>query len=84
VKRLLAFAARCGVGASTKVMKKYGLSLTKLLSKARPDQLIQEYATGLDPARHGEVLIHIYPFGGLRATAVWVRDFRAGYGATTF
>jgi hypothetical protein len=76
VKRLLAFAARCGVGASTKVMKKYGLSLTKLLSKAGPDQLIQEYATGLDPARHGEVLMHIYPFGGLRATAEWVRDFR--------
>jgi len=76
VKRLLAFATRCGVGASTKVMKKYGLSLTQLLSKAGPDQLIQEYATGLDPARHGEVLMHLYPFGGLRATAEWVRDFR--------
>src|SRR5579859_101475 len=76
VKRLLAFATRCGVGASTKVMKKYGLSLTQLMSKAGPDQLIREYAAGLDPARHGEVLMHFYPFGGLRATAEWVRDFR--------
>ena len=80
VKRLLAFASRCGVGASTKVMKKYGMSLAKLLSTAGPDKLIEEYAAGLDPAKHGEVLIHFYPFGGLRATAEWVRDFRARNG----
>lgn len=80
VKRLLSFASRCGVTASTKVMKKYGLSLTKLLSTAGPDQLIEEYAQKLDPARHGDVLMHMYPFGGLRATAEWVRDFRARNG----
>ncbi|MCC6202261.1 MAG: methylenetetrahydrofolate reductase [Gammaproteobacteria bacterium] len=82
VKRLLSFAARCGVTASTKVMKKYGLSLTKLLSTAGPDQLIEEYARRLDPARHGDVLMHLYPFGGLRATAEWVRDFRARNGCS--
>jgi methylenetetrahydrofolate reductase (NADPH) len=77
VKRLLAFAARCGVGASTKILQKYGISITKLLSMAGPDQIVQEYAAGLDPAKHGDVLLHFYPFGGLRATAEWVRDFRA-------
>jgi methylenetetrahydrofolate reductase (NADPH) len=77
VKRLLAFAARCGVGASTKVMQKYGLSITRLLSTAGPDRIVQEYAERLDPARHGHVLLHFYPFGGLRATAEWVRDARA-------
>jgi methylenetetrahydrofolate reductase (NADPH) len=76
VKRLLAFAARCGVGASTKVLQKYGISITKLLSTAGPDQIVQDYAAGLDPAKHGEVLLHFYPFGGLRATAEWVRNFR--------
>jgi methylenetetrahydrofolate reductase (NADPH) len=80
VKRLLAFASRCGVAASGKVMKKYGMSLTKLLSTAGPDQLIEDYATGLDPARHGEVLLHFYPFGGLRTTAEWIRDFQARNG----
>ncbi len=80
VKRLLAFASRCGVATSAKVMKKYGLSMTKLLSNAGPDQLIEDYAKGLDPARHGEVLLHFYPFGGLRATAEWIRDFRAKRG----
>ncbi len=73
VKRLLAFAARCGVGASTKVMAKYGLSITKLLSTAGPDQIVQEYAEKLDRAKHGDVLLHFYPFGGLRTTAEWVR-----------
>jgi methylenetetrahydrofolate reductase (NADPH) len=76
VKRLLAFASRCGVGASTQVMKKYGMSLTRLLTTAGPDKLIEELAAGLDPLRHGEVLLHFYPFGGLRTTAEWVRDFR--------
>jgi methylenetetrahydrofolate reductase (NADPH) len=76
VKRLLAFASRCGVGASTKVLKKYGMSVTKLLSTAGPDKLIADLACGLDPAKHGEVLLHFYPFGGLRATAEWVRDLR--------
>jgi methylenetetrahydrofolate reductase (NADPH) len=76
VKRLLAFASRCGVGASGKVMKKYGMSLAKLLSVAGPDKLIEEYAAGVDPAIHGEVLMHFYPFGGMRATAEWVRDFQ--------
>jgi methylenetetrahydrofolate reductase (NADPH) len=80
VKRLLAFAARCGVGASTKVLSKYGISITKLLSTAGPDQIVQDYANGLDPAKHGDVLLHFYPFGGLRATAEWVRDFRAKHG----
>ncbi len=80
VKRLLAFAARCGVGASTKVLSKYGISITKLLSTAGPDQIVEEYAEKLDPAKHGDVLLHFYPFGGLRATAEWVREFRAKHG----
>ncbi len=80
VKRLLAFAARCGVGASTTVMKKYGMSITKLLTTAGPDKLIEDLAAGLDPRKHGEVLLHFYPFGGIRATAEWIRDYRASKG----
>lgn len=77
VKTLLRFAARCGVGASAKVMTKYGLSITKLLNTAGPDKLIDEMAGGLDPAKHGKVHLHFYPFGGLSRTAEWVRDFKA-------
>jgi methylenetetrahydrofolate reductase (NADPH) len=80
VKRLLAFAARCGVGASTSVMKKYGISITKLLTNTGPDKLVRELARGLDPTVHGEVVLHFYPFGGLAQTAQWVTDFRAKEG----
>ena len=76
VKRLLAFASRCGVATSANVMKKYGLSITRLLSTAGPEKLIEDYARNLDPARHGDVRLHFYPFGGLKATAEWVRDAR--------
>ena len=80
VKRLLSFAARCGVVASASVMAKYGLSMTRLLSNAGPDQLVEELAERFDPVRHGDVLLHFYPFGGLRATAEWVRGFQAKHG----
>lgn len=80
VKRLLAFATRCGVSASGSVIKKYGLSLAQLLSTTGPERLIEAYADSLDPTRHGDVLLHFYPFGGLRATAEWIRDYRAANG----
>jgi methylenetetrahydrofolate reductase (NADPH) len=76
VKTLLRFAARCGVGASSKVMRKYGLSLTKLLNVAGPDALMADFAAGLDPRVHGAVRIHLYPFGGLQRATDWARQFR--------
>jgi len=78
VKTLLRFAARCGVGASASVMAKYGVSITRLLNTAGPEALISELAAGIDPARHGKVFLHFYPFGGLAKTAQWARDFAAG------
>jgi len=81
VKTLLRFAARCGVGASASVMTKYGVSITKLLTTAGPDELISELAGSIDPAKHGEVLLHLYPFGGLARTAQWARDFSASISA---
>jgi methylenetetrahydrofolate reductase (NADPH) len=81
VKTLLRFAARCGVGASASVMAKYGVSITRLLNTAGPDALITELAGSIDPARHGEVALHLYPFGGLARTARWARDFSAGISA---
>ena len=71
-KSLLRFAARCGVGVSAKVLAKYGLSLTRLIGNAGPGPLVSELAGRLDPARHGEVGLHFYPFGGLEKTADWI------------
>ena len=74
IKRLLAFAARCGVGASTSVLKKYGISVTNLLGSAGPDKLVDAFAAQLGQ-EHGRVRLHFYPFGGLRKTVEWIDDY---------
>lgn len=75
VRRLLGYARRFGVGPSASIAKKYGFSLTNLLGTAGPDRFLTELAGRLDPAAHGSIRVHLYTFGGLRATAQWVRDF---------
>jgi methylenetetrahydrofolate reductase (NADPH) len=75
LKTLLRFAARCGVGASTKVMAKYGASITRLLNTTGPDKLVRAFAEQYKPAVHGAVHFHVYPFGGLKRTAEWCHEF---------
>ncbi|SCB40306.1 methylenetetrahydrofolate reductase [Rhizobium hainanense] len=75
VKTLLRFATICGVGASVKVMAKYGLSIGKLLNTAGPDVFVDELTRRLAPAEFGTVRLHFYPFGGVGKTAEWIRDF---------
>lgn len=77
VRRLLGHARRFGVATSAGIVQKYGFSLTSLLGTAGPERFLHELADGLDPAVHGRVLLHFYAFGGLGATADWVREFGA-------
>ncbi|MBU6207155.1 MAG: methylenetetrahydrofolate reductase [Alphaproteobacteria bacterium] len=76
IKRLLRFAAHCGVASSTSVMKKYGVSMSNLLGSAGPEKLVASFAVRLGD-EHGKVRLHFYPFGGLEKTAAWIRDFVA-------
>jgi methylenetetrahydrofolate reductase (NADPH) len=76
VKRLLTFAGRFGVASSAGIARKYGLSLTNLLSTAGPDRFIRQLSDRLDD-HHGEVRLHFYTFGGLQKTAAWIREFTA-------
>ena len=75
VGTLLRFAAVCGVSASTSVLKKYGLSVTQLLSSAGPDRLVADYARSMKPGVHGDTRLHFYPFGGVGKTAEWIAKF---------
>jgi len=72
LQSLLRFAARCGVAASTKALSKYGVSLRRLMSTTTPDQLVQSLAGKLVDNQHGRVGSHLYPFGGLGKTALWL------------
>jgi methylenetetrahydrofolate reductase (NADPH) len=75
IKRLLSFAARFGVSTSAGIAKKYGLSLTNLLGTAGPDKLIAALDAAMTPA-HGDVKLHFYTFGGMKATADWIAEYQ--------
>lgn len=79
IKSLLRFAARCGVGASTSVMKKYGISLTSLIGTAGPDKLVNAFAKNLGD-EHGRVRLHFYPFGGMKNTVEWIVGYNRKHG----
>jgi methylenetetrahydrofolate reductase (NADPH) len=76
VRRLLSYAARFGVATSASIARKYGLSMGNLLGVAGPDRFLHALAEGHDPARHGDVRIHFYTFGGLTSTSEWIARFR--------
>lgn len=76
VKRLMTYASRFGVGTSASIARKYGFSITNLLGTAGPDRFLRELAARRRPGVHGDLKIHFYTFGGLRATSQWVAKFR--------
>ena len=69
---LLRFAAMCGVGASLRVLKRRARGAASLLRTHAPDALIEALAgpvaAGAAPNLAG---LHLFPFGGIRATAEW-------------
>lgn len=75
VKRLLSYSRRFGVGTSASIAKKYGFSITNLMSTAGPDRFIKSLTEGYRPELHGELGLHFYTFGDLSATAAWVTAF---------
>jgi methylenetetrahydrofolate reductase (NADPH) len=76
IATLVRFAARCGVSATSSVMSKYGVSLTKLIGTAGPDKLVDEIAAKVDKT-HGPMRLHFYPFGGLERTVTWINEYAA-------
>ena len=75
IPTLLRFAAFCGVATSAKVLTKYGLSVSRLVGSAGPDRFVNSLLERLSPALHGEVRVHLYPFGGLARAADWARTY---------
>jgi methylenetetrahydrofolate reductase (NADPH) len=76
IRRLMTYAARFGVGTSTSIAKKYGFSLANLMGTAGPDKFLKGLSANCDPAVHGDVKVHFYTFGGLKATAEWAARFQ--------
>ena len=64
VKSLILFAKVCGVKASTQVLRKQGLNISKLMFVNKPDKIISELS--------GYNQLHLYPFGGIAKSAAWL------------
>jgi methylenetetrahydrofolate reductase (NADPH) len=79
VKKLLRFATICGVGASARFLRSNVLGIGRLAAAWRPNQLVVDVsaAVAADPGS-AVAQFHFFPFGGLEATAQWLRSARSG------
>ena len=79
LQTLIKYAIACGVGPSLRVLQKRATDLTKLVVPHKPDDLLAELRdwqaanpdAGLDR-------IHVFPLGGIGASADWLRVEQSG------
>jgi len=72
---LTKFALRCGIGNSMRALRgqigRYG----RLLVDSGPDEIVRGLAAAPEEATSSVAGFHVFPFGGLRKSANWLRDF---------
>jgi methylenetetrahydrofolate reductase (NADPH) len=74
LQTLLKFAIACGVGPSLRVLQKRAKDVTKLVLPFEPTEVVTDLAR--HKAAHPDFLVervHVFPLGGIRASADWVR-----------
>ncbi|MGK6313429.1 methylenetetrahydrofolate reductase [Neorhizobium sp. DT-125] len=79
LQTLIKFAIACGVGPSLTVLQKRALDLSKLLVPYEPTEVLADIADY--KAAHPESLIeqvHVFPLGGIRASAEWMNEQLTG------
>jgi len=79
LQTLIKFAIACGVGPSLTVLQKRALDLSKLLVPYEPTEVLTDIADY--KADHPESLIeqvHVFPLGGIRASAEWMNEQLTG------
>ena len=73
---LTKFALRCGIGNSMRALRgqigRYG----RLLLDATPDEVMRGLQSAPGEATAGIAGFHLFPFGGLRKSANWLRSHR--------
>jgi methylenetetrahydrofolate reductase (NADPH) len=73
LQTLIKYAVACGVGPSLSVLQRRAKDLTKLLKPFEPTEVLTALAA--HKAAHPDSLItqaHVFPLGGIRASADWV------------
>ncbi|MBY5974107.1 hypothetical protein KUV28_17230 [Ferrimonas balearica] len=75
LQTLIKFAIACGVGPSLKVLQKRAMDVTKLMMPYEPLEILSDLASADDLGLIEQ--IHVFPLGGIRASA----EFAARHGA---
>jgi methylenetetrahydrofolate reductase (NADPH) len=79
---LTKFALRCGIGNSMRALRGQIGRFGRLLTDTGPDQVVGGLRAAPDAATVAIAGFHLFPFGGLRKAADWLRDYGgAGQGA---
>jgi methylenetetrahydrofolate reductase (NADPH) len=75
LQTLLKFAIACGVGPSLKVLQKRAMDVTKLLLPYEPTEVVSALAAHKDAnPGFGIEAVHIFPLGGIAASATWATE----------
>jgi methylenetetrahydrofolate reductase (NADPH) len=75
LQTLLKFAISCGVGPSISVLQKRAMDLSKLLVPYEPTDVLTELADYKATHPHSLIeRIHVFPLGGIRASADWMNE----------
>ncbi len=77
IRALMSYAMRCGVGGSARALI-HRPEVMKMLGRWRPDGLLRDIAAGCADRGESQIQgIHVYPFGGLKASLDWISGVRA-------
>jgi methylenetetrahydrofolate reductase (NADPH) len=77
LQTLIKFAMACGVGPSIRVLRKRATDLTKLMVPYTPAEVLSGVANHLAAHPQSPIeQVHVFPLGGIVATAGWVGDQR--------
>jgi methylenetetrahydrofolate reductase (NADPH) len=83
LQTMIKFAIACGVGPSMRVLQRRARDVSKLVKPFEPDDLIGALAAHkvADPSFQVEK-VHVFPLGGIRASADWAARLLSGAPAT--
>ncbi len=79
LQTLIKFSIACGVGASLRVLQRRAKDVTKLMLPFEPTEVVGGLAAhkAADPG-FGVERIHIFPLGGIKASAAWALEHGGG------
>ena len=70
---LIKYAQACGIGASARMLMKYGANITKLAASRAPDAIVAQLAEHIHMAGASQIAgLHVYTFGGAAGAIDWL------------